>query len=114
MENKNKKLILDKIDELVELIKNTDDYKRYSFLKEEMLKNVELMKLIGEIKKIEQVIIKKEYYNEEVISLKSTLDSKKKELLEYPSYQEYLYLQEDINNQLQNIRSILENSFNKY
>lgn len=114
MENKNKKLILDKIDELVELVKNTEDYKRYSFLKKEMAKNNVLMNLINEIKKLEQNVVKKEYYHEDVTSLRLYLDNKKKELLAYPSYQEYLYLQEDINNQLQNIRSILEDSFNKY
>ena len=47
MENKEK--ILNKVDELVSLIKNSDDYKRYIFLKEEMKNNKEIMNNISKI-----------------------------------------------------------------
>ncbi len=113
MEKKNKELLLKKIDELIELVKNTDDYKRYMFLKEEMKKNNSLINLINDIKKEEQLRIKKEYNHENIEEISNKIDSLYKELLSYPIYQEYLYLQEDINNQLQDIRKILEDTFNK-
>ena len=113
MENKNKDIILKKIDELISLIKKTDDYQRYLFLKEEMKKNDTLMGLIIQIKKEEQIRIKKEYNHEDITENNEIVDKLNNELLGYPIYQEYLYLQEDINNELQNIRKILEDSFNK-
>ncbi len=113
MENKNKELISNKIDELIVLIKNTEDYKRYSYLKEEMKKNNSIMDLIKEIKKEEQKRVKKEYNHEDISNEDKIIEQYRNELLTYPSYQEYLYLQEDINYQLQSIRQIIENSFNK-
>ncbi len=113
MESKNKDIILKKIDELISLIKKNDDYQRYLYLKEEMKKNKTLMELIKQIKKEEQTRIKKEYNHEDITENNATIDKLNYELLSYPIYQEYLYLQEDINNMLQNIRKILEDSFNK-
>ena len=113
MEEKNKEEILKKIEELVQIIKDSDDYKRYLYLKEEMKKNKTLMSLINKIKKKEQELVNKEYRKENVDMLKQEIDSLKEELYSYPSYQEYLYLLEDINNNLQNVRQIIEEALNK-
>ena len=113
MEEKNKEEILNKIEELVQIIKDSDDYKRYLYLKEEMKKNKTLMSLINKIKKKEQELVNKEYRKENVDMLKQEIDSLNEELYSYPSYQEYLYLLEDINNNLQNVRQIIEEALNK-
>ena len=112
MEKKNKIIIKTKIEELVELIKQSDDYKRYIYLKEELSKNKELMKIINKVKKKEQERVNKEYRKEQTKDLEEEIESLKDELNSYPDYLEYSYLQEDINDNLQNIRKIIESAFN--
>lgn len=112
MENKNKELLLNKLDELIELIKNTPNYKRYIELKLKMSSNNEIMNIIKEIKKIEQSIVKKEYNKLDFSEEEKKLNELKNKLNEYPSYLEYSYLQEDLNNDFQNIKKIIEDSIN--
>ena len=112
MENKNKELLLKKIDELIDLIKNTPNYKRYEKLKSEMSKNKEIMGLIRNIKKLEQSIVKKEYNKLDTKEDEEEKEKLKEKLKEYPDYLEYTYLQEDLNNDFQNIKKIIEDSIN--
>lgn len=112
MENKNKEELLKKLDELIELIKNSPNYKRYIELKEIMSKNKEIMSLIKDIKKLEQTIIKKEHNNLDTKEEEYKLKLLKEELNSYPIYLEYSYIQEDLNNDFQNIKKIIEDSIN--
>ena len=112
MENKNKEELLKKLDELIELIKDTPNYKRYIELKDVMSKNNDIMTLIKKIKKTEQSIVKKEYNKEDTKDEEDILKSLKEELNSFPVYLEYSYLQEDLNNDFQNIKKIIEDSIN--
>ena len=49
MENKNKEAVLNKLDELISLIKDTPNYKRYLELKNNMGNNKEIMSLCKNI-----------------------------------------------------------------
>lgn len=112
MEKLNSELVLDKTNELVSLIKESNDYKRYVFLKEEMKKDKQLMELVNKIKKSEKLRVNLEHKKEDISNIEKEINSLRKELNEYPIYQEYLYLQEDLNNLFQNIRNILETNIN--
>ena len=112
MEKLNSELVLDKTNELVSLIKESNDYKRYVFLKEEMKKDKQLMELVNKIKKSEKLRVNLEHKKEDISNIEKEINSLRKELNEYPIYQEYLYLQEDLNNLFQNIRNILETTIN--
>ena len=112
MESKNKEEVLSKLDELIDLIKETPNYKRYLELRNNMENNKEIMSLIKEIKKEEQKIVKKEYNKEDISVEEKQLLSLKEELNKYPDYLEYTYLQEDLNNDFQNIKKIIEDSIN--
>lgn len=112
MENKNKEEVLKKIDELVCLIKDTPNYKRYNELKSQMKNNKEIMSLIKDIKKLEQSIVKKEYNKIDINEEEKKLKELKNELESFPIYLEYSYLQEDLNNDFQNIKKIIEDSIN--
>ena len=112
MENKNKEAVLNKLDELISLIKDTPNYKRYLELKNNMGNNKEIMSLINKIKKEEQTIVKKEHNKEDTSLEEKELLNLKNELNKYPDYLEYSYLQEDLNNDFQNIKKIIEDSIN--
>ncbi len=112
MEKKNKELITTKIEELVKLVKSSEDYKRYIYLKDKLADNKEIMSIINKIKKKEQERVNKIYRKESIENLELEIENLKSMLNEYPDYLEYSYLQSDINDVLQNIKSIIENSLN--
>ena len=112
MENKNKEEVLKKLDELIDLIKNTPNYKRYDELKKSLEKNDEVMSLINDIKKQQKDIINKEYKKIDTKNNEKELSRLKEELNKYPNYLEYTYLQEDLNNDFQYIKKIIEDSIN--
>ena len=112
MENKNREELLKKVDELVCLIKNTPNYIKYEELKNKMASNKEITSIIGKIKKIEQTIVKKEYNKQDTKEDEKELKDLMDKLNEYPIYLEYSYLQEDLNNDFQNIKKIIEDSIN--
>ena len=103
MEKQNKEELLKKVDELVSIIKNSNDYKRYIELKT-IMENSEIMPIINKIKKVQRESIKNE--SRGINTLK--LEALKNELDSYPIYREYTYLQEDLNNDFQNIKKIIE------
>ena len=108
-----KQKILNKVDELIDLLKSNEDYQRYIYLSNEMKKNNTIMSIIKDIKKLEQQRVNLEYKKEDTKDIDKEIDSKKNELNEYPIYVEYNYLKEDLNNTFQSIRSILENNINE-
>ena len=112
MEKQNKELILKKIDELISIVKSSDDYQRYIYLANEMKKNNSIMSLVKDIKKLEQKRVNLEYNKENTDGIDKEIDNKRKELDSFPTYQEYSYLKEDLNNTFQSIKSILEQNIN--
>ena len=113
MEKQNKEMLLTKVNELVLLLKESTDYKRYIELKESIKSNKDIMTSISKIKKLEQERVNKEYKKEDTKSLVEQIAFLKNELNTYPVYQEYMFLQEDLNNTFQNIKIIIENSIEK-
>lgn len=95
--------ILNKVNEIIEVIKKSDDYQKYLLLQEKMNNNDELISLINEVKELQKMIVNgKDRENE----LKEKMD-----LLENnPLYREYNNTLGVINNQL----SIIENTLNNY
>ena len=113
MEKQNREKILEKVDELVSLLKNNSDYQRYLYLSNEMKKNDSIMKLIKDIKTLEKKRVNLEDRKESTKEIDAEIDNRKQELNEYPTYVEYNYLLEDLNNTFQSIRSILEQNINQ-
>ena len=107
MEKQNKEELLKKVDELVSIIKNSNDYKRYIELKT-IMENSEIMPIINKIKKVQRESIKNESRGINTLKLEEEIVSLKNELDSYPIYREYTYLQEDLNNDFQNIKKIIE------
>jgi len=103
MANKLNKEILDKVDEIILTIKQSDDYQKYLLLKEKMNENSELKELIDEVRVLQKEIIhgknKENVLKEKMIKLENN-----------PLYREYNNTLSEINNQL----ALIENAINNY
>lgn len=99
----NNKEILNKVDEIIKEIEDSDDYKKYLLLKEEINNNKELVLLINKVRQMN-----KDYTHK--IVKKEELDSVTNELNNHPLYREYLNTISVINNEF----SIIENTINNY
>lgn len=113
MEKFAKEEILIKVDELVALIKNLPTYKRYIEVCKQMKANEEIRSIIFFIKMKQKEAVNLEYRKESTSLIDNEISSSLKTLMDYPIYQEYSYLQEDLNNMFQSIKSILENHINE-
>ena len=99
----NNQEILNKLDEIINEIESSDEYKKYLLLKEEIGKNKELVILINKVRQLN-----KDYLHNLV--KKEDLDAVTNELNNHPLYREYLNNISVINNKL----SIVENTINNY
>ena len=97
------KEILDKVDELVNEIEESANYKKYLYLKDKISKNKELTSLINKVR-----VMQKDYVHHLV--KKEELDQLVNELNDNPLYREYKNTLDEINN----IYNIIENSLNNY
>lgn len=99
----NNKEILAKVDEIIALIKESDDYQKYLSLKKELENNQEINLLINEIKLLQKDVVhhlEKKDHLQEII----------KELEEKPLYMEYQNIVYEINNSL----AVIENQINQF
>ena len=99
----NNKEILDKVDEIIKEIEESDNYKKYLKLKEEIDNNKELVLLINKVRQLN-----KDFTHNLV--KKEELDNVQNDLNNHPLYREYLNTISIINNEL----SIIENTINNY
>ena len=97
------KEILDKIDEIINLIEESSEYQKYQTLQKEIQKNDKLVKLINKVKVLQKDVVHHLVSNDE---LARTMD----ELNEHPLYREYNNTLSELNNTY----AIIENSINHY
>ncbi len=99
----NNTLILNKLDEIINEIETSEEYKKYLVLKDEIKKNKELVLLINKVRQLNKD------FNHKLVK-KDELDRLTNELNNHPLYREYLNTISVINNEL----SIVENAINNY
>lgn len=97
------KEILDKVDEIIEVIKTSSDYQKYLSLQEKMNNNQELMKLINEVKTLQKALVNGKDKKNELKEKMSLLENN-------PMYREYNNTLSEINNKF----AIIENTLNNY
>ena len=105
--------ILEKTDELVNLITESKEYKKYQSIKDKMKKDEEIMALVEEVKTLQKEAVKKASKNESTENLDKTINEKLAILNKFPIYQEYLSIEEEINVILQTVKNTIENYINK-
>lgn len=101
--NNEDKVILDKVDEIIETIKTSSNYQKYLLLQEKMNSNQELINLINEVKNLQKMIVNGKNKEDELKEKMSLLENN-------PLYREYNNTINDINNEF----SIVENTLNNY
>lgn len=112
MEKHVKDEILNKVDELVILLKESPEYLRYKEIVEQMKKNDEIMMLIKNVKKNQKEIVNLEYRGSNTSNIENILFNSIETLNSYPIYQEYSYLLSDLNYMFQCVKNILEEYIN--
>lgn len=108
MEKLNRDKVLEKTDELVELIRSNYTYQRYIAISKKMKENKEIMDLISKVKTLEKKIVNLEYYGKNFKTEEKELNDTLLLLDSIPIYKEYSYLVEDLNNTFYGIRELLE------
>ncbi len=95
------------IDEVIDTIINSNEYKTCISLKEKMSTNTEVMNLIENIKKMQKKYIRSEYDKE----IKETLDSLEKQLNDIPIYAIYLENLSKVNEMIEYVKESLNEYF---
>lgn len=89
--------IYNELDELIELIKNTDVYQEYLSILNQMGKSEDINRLVKEIKELQQQAVRKEYKERKPVdNLNKIIEDKINELNNIPLYHEYKYKAEEI------------------
>jgi len=106
------KEILEKLDEIILEIKQSEKYQNYQFLKEKLMNNKNANELISDIKRIQKEIVKKEVLKQEISELEEELNKKVELLNKIPLYVEFIEVQEELNITYQLLKQELEDYFN--
>jgi cell fate (sporulation/competence/biofilm development) regulator YmcA (YheA/YmcA/DUF963 family) len=101
------------VDELVELIKDEVEYKKYCQLVKLIDNNDEINNLINDIKSLQQRAVNEEYRKnyKETKKIDRILTQKQKLLRSIPLYNEYLYSCEDLDELMTTIKSEMQRYF---
>lgn len=106
MVNKLNNEILNKVDEIINLIKNSDDYQKYLLLQKKMNNNKNLINLINEVKSLQKDIVHGKDKESELKEKMNLLDND-------PLYREYNNTLSEINNKFAIVENTLNNYFDK-
>lgn len=115
MEPITNKEVLEKIEELVDDVKQLDRYRRFQKVKDKMQQNQELMTLISSYKKCQQQLVKASYrkQRDEVEKQEEQLRLLEEKMYEIPLYVEYISLQEELDLLFQQIKNYFDDYFMK-
>jgi len=105
-------IILNKIDEIIDIIKNSEEYQKYIEISNKMKNNKEIMTLIEEVKTLQKKLVKEKSLGNNTDYIDKQIDEKLKELDTFPIYLEYLYLQEDLDNNITLVKTSIEKYIN--
>ena len=105
--------LTNKFDLVIAKLKEDPQYQNLLNIKEAISQNDELMSLIDELKTIQKNLANNEHLKEDTTNLEKLYQEKLNFLLEIPLYQEYSYLLEDLQEELDLITLRLEQELNK-
>ena len=101
--------LIKEFNELIELIKDSDLYKKYIRLEELVKKSNDINKLVEDIKELQKKIVNLEHKNMSTKDLEEELNKKKVELNLIPLYNDYTESIDELNNMLLIIKNKFDN-----
>lgn len=111
MVNLSNQKILNKVQEIVDLVKSSEDYQNYLYLEEKMKSHPTIPKMIEEIKKLQKEIVQGESKELDITRLEQEISSLESELKEIPLYQDFLTQQEKLNRLFIYIKDTIQQFF---
>ncbi len=111
---KNVNNIINLVEELKDLIINSDEYKKYIHDKDIIDNNIELKKIISEIKIKQKIIVNKKYKKESVDKEEFELKNLFNKLEKNNDYINYIKSAKVINTLITDIQKKFENYFNEF
>ena len=105
--------LLNKFDDILEELKRSPKYQDLLAVKKQLEDNEEIKSLISEIKGLQKTMVKKEAEKKSFAKEEEIYQEKLNLLNSIPLYQEYSYLLDDIQVDLEIIRSSIEKEINK-
>ena len=103
--------ILNEVDSIITLIKDSKEYKEYLFLKEKLEKNEKAKSLIKEIKNLQKELVKKEAEGMGATDLDKKINDNLEKLNRIPLYVDFINIQDELNNIYQDIKNRLDDYF---
>lgn len=103
--------VLDKIDELVIDIKDSDIYKNHLFLEEKLSQHESANSLINEIKSLQKQAVKKEAREEDTTEIDRQIKKDLEQLESIPLYHDFIQNQAELNEIFSFIKTTLDNYF---
>jgi cell fate (sporulation/competence/biofilm development) regulator YmcA (YheA/YmcA/DUF963 family) len=103
------------VDELIDIIKNTDVYKRYIHITEQMNGSNDINELVAEIKSLQKVAVKEEHKpdSKKVRELDKEINNKIKELNNIPLYAEYIETSKELDDLIKSIKEEIQTYIDK-
>jgi len=111
MENLFNQEISNKVQEIVNLVKSSEDYKNYIYLENKMKGHPIIPETIEKIKKLQKEAVQKESQGLDITKIEQNLSSLEKQLEEIPLYQDFLREQEKLNQLFMYIKDTIEQFF---
>lgn len=105
--------LLNKFDDILEELKRSPKYQDLLAVKKQLAENEEINSLISEIKELQKTMVKKEASKKSFSKEEKNYQEKLTLLNSIPLYQEYSYLLDDIQVDLEILRSSIEKEINK-
>lgn len=106
--------IKQKLENLIETLEAQEEVRRFIEIERKMHQNVTLKQRINEYKKWQQRVVLNEYRTGETDEhAEAKLRQLYEELADIPIFNEYLHLMEEINEVIQSITKIIEESINQ-
>lgn len=111
MEKSSNKEIIDKVEEIVTFLENSQEYQEYLFLKKKMEDHPQIPSLIKKIKSLQKKLVKKSFQHEDTEEERKELSSLEKQLEEIPLYVDFLRVQEELNDVFSYLHDRIESLF---
>ena len=105
--------VLNKVDDLVDTIKSSEEYQRYLVASKKLSSNTNIMDKIKKIKKLQKEIINQSSRGEDITSKDQEINLLLEELNSYPIYVEYEELVSNLNYKYNYIKGSFEELIDK-